>query len=308
MSHTLRSLTRSLKHDFTRGTDFVWGSLYGLTSFAGLQVFLQSWCGASTFVISRGGQTLDDRIKSLTAGGCNALSATPTMWRRLLMSHPAELAALRLKQVTLGGEIADQLVLDALCTAFPDARITHIYASTEAGVGFAVNDGMAGFPATYLDSLPAGIRISVDDRQHLLVLQCGDQSSYLATDVRLHGESGFIDTGDLVERKGDRYEFLGRADGMINVGGDKVCPEEVEKFLLGCDGVKLARVTGRKSSLTGSLVEAEIVPDTSHARDVARFRAALLAQCQAGLAQHKVPAILNVVDSIELTALGKVKR
>ena len=49
--------------------------------------------------------------------------------------------------VRLSGEVADQTVFDQLRAAFPDARVAHAFASTEAGVAFDVNDGLAGFPA-----------------------------------------------------------------------------------------------------------------------------------------------------------------
>lgn len=303
VTHSLASLTRTLKHDFDRGANFVWGSLYGLTSFAGLQVFLQSWCAGSTLVLGGQESSLESRIRQLADGGCNALSATPTMWRKLLMLSQQELAKLSLRQITVGGEIVDQAVLDALGVSFPAARITQIYASTEAGVGFAVNDARAGFPASWLSSPPPGVEISVDRRQHLLL-----RSTALPDGDHQTAAPDFLDTGDLVEVRGDRCHFLGRADGVINVGGDKVHPEEVERFLVGCVGVHLARVRPRKSSLVGQLVEAEIVPDPAYADDPNRLRKAVLAECRAELAPHKVPAMLNVVDSIQLTDLGKVKR
>ena len=91
---------------------------------------------------------------------------------------------------------------------------------------------------------------------------------------------GFVDTGDLVTRRGDRFFFLGRANGTINVGGNKVHPEEVEDFLLGCAGVQFARVTGRKSPFTGELVQAEVVPEPTHRVDPDEFRKDLLARCR----------------------------
>jgi hypothetical protein len=61
-------------------------------------------------------------------------------------------AALKPDYVRLSGEIADQTVLDNLRSAYPHAAIGHAFASTEAGVAFDVNDGLAGFPADYIDS------------------------------------------------------------------------------------------------------------------------------------------------------------
>ena len=98
------------------------------------------------------------------------------MWRKLLMSCPVERLALR--QITLGGEIVDQKILDAL-KHFPAREDHHIYASTEAGVGFAVRDGRAGFPAAYLDNPPPGIRLAVDEQGQLLLKSDCDEQEYV---------------------------------------------------------------------------------------------------------------------------------
>jgi acyl-CoA synthetase (AMP-forming)/AMP-acid ligase II len=306
VAHTLASLTRTAKHDLTRGQEYRWGSLYNLTGFAGLQVFLQSWCGGSCLILGRETSLLEERVADLIEGGCTALSATPTMWRKLLMSCPVE--RLTLKQITLGGEIVDQKILDALRRAFPRAKITHIYASTEAGVGFAVRDGRAGFPASYVDNPPPGIRLAVDPQGLLLLRSDCDEQEYIDRGSELKRDDEFVDTGDLVTRRDDRFFFLGRANGTINVGGNKVHPEEVENFLLGCDGVQLARVTGRKSPFTGQLVQAEVVLESTLSLDPDEFKKALLARCRAELDAYKVPAVLKFVEQIESTTSGKLKR
>jgi len=60
------------------------------------------------------------------------------------------------------GEIADQAILDSLKARFPDAAIGHAYASTEAGVGFEVTDGLEGFPASYVGR-PGPVEMKVTD-------------------------------------------------------------------------------------------------------------------------------------------------
>lgn len=306
IAHSLASLIRTAKHDVERGGRFRWGALYNLTGFAGLQVFLQSWCGGSCLILRQPDSSLEQQVANLIAGGCNALSATPTMWRKLLMSSPID--KLPLKQITLGGEIVDSKILTALRQIFPDANIVHIYASTEAGVGFAVRDGLAGFPASYLDAPPPGLRIAVTRAGRLLLRSECDEQEYLHNASRLKRDDGFIDTGDLVRREGDRFLFLGRANGTINVGGNKVHPEEVENFLLGCEGVQLARVSAKQSPFTGSLVSAEVVPDGSCAANRDELRKRLLARCREELEPFKVPAVLRIVSTIETTNSGKVKR
>ncbi len=70
---------------------------------------------------------------------------------------------------------------------------------------------------------------------------------------------GFVDTGDMIEVRGDRCFFIGRRGGVINVGGAKVHPEEVEAVLNSLDSVRAARVFAKASPITGALVAAEIV-------------------------------------------------
>lgn len=136
--HTLATLSRSTSR-FEGGTVQTWGLLYDPTRFAGLQVVLQALIGGGPLALPDTGRPLSEQVEALAAAGCTALSATPTLWRRILMAQGHERLALR--QATLGGEIVDQGTIDALRSAFPNARITHIYASTEAGVGFSVRDG-----------------------------------------------------------------------------------------------------------------------------------------------------------------------
>ncbi len=85
-------------------------------------------------------------------------------------------------------------------------------------------------------------------------------------------------------------------------------PEEVENFLLGCDGVQFARVTGRKSPFTGELVQAEVVPESTLSLDPDEFKRSLLARCRAELDAYKVPAVLKLVEELEATTSGKLKR
>src|SRR2546425_13244163 len=86
-----------------------------------------------------------DYLVRLGARGVTHISGTPSHWRRALMSPSARAIAPR--YVRLSGEIADQAILNTLRSFYPRAAVGHAYASTEAGVGFEVNDGLEGFPA-----------------------------------------------------------------------------------------------------------------------------------------------------------------
>jgi acyl-coenzyme A synthetase/AMP-(fatty) acid ligase len=124
---------------------------------------------------------------------------------------------------------------------------------------------------------------------------------------------GFVDTGDRVERRGDRYYFVGRTDGVVNVGGLKVHPEEVEAVINHHPGVQMSRVRARKNPITGAVVVAEVVvkaaPDDGDSSAGSELlKTEILDACQRALAPHKVPAAIRFVSAIEVTAAGKMAR
>lgn len=310
VAHTFRSLTRTVKSNAEIGRQFRWGQLYDLARFAGLQVFLNSILSGSTLVFTRSGDPLGERVAHLAKHGCNAISATPTLWRKILMT--AEACELHPRQITLGGEIVDQPILNALRAQFPKARISHIYASTEAGAAFTVNDGLSGFPRKLLDLPPAGLELKVNAEGFLLIRPELREQSYLAGDTRLGSaqifdEDGFVNTGDLVRLTDDRAFFLGRANGTINVGGNKVPPEEVESVLHTIPGVRVARVYGKRSSITGTLVAADIQVEAG-VTELDALRRAIASYCAESLPGYKVPAMIRFVSEIETNGTGKVVR
>lgn len=296
--HSFASLTRSMT---TRriGDEYLWGSLYSLRRFAGLQVFLQSWMCGTPLLLNEESTDLTEVLARFIALGCNALSATPSMWRKLSMHSLFD--QLRLRQITLGGEIVDQAVLDMLTKRFPAARITHIYASTEAGVGFAVRDGKSGFPAAYLVNPPSGVAMRVDEDDHLWFFSTSNQTTALIAD------STWIDSGDVVEIDANRVRFLGRANGSINVGGNKVMPEEVESVIKELPEVAFVQVRARKSAMLGNLVEALVTPTLDTVFDAA-FKKKITTHCRARLDGFKVPAFIVAATEFSLTASGKLSR
>ena len=118
---------------------------------------------------------------------------------------------------------------------------------------------------------------------------------------------GWFATGDLVEQDADGlFHLRGRVKSVLNVGGMKVFPEEVEQILDRHPGVLRSRVTGIDHPWLGTLPQAEVVPGGGC--DPADLVRALLARCRSVLSPHKVPARILVVSDIPLTASGKVKR
>ncbi len=304
VKHSFSNLTKALKIDQTKGKAYHWSCFYEISRFAGLQVLLQSFVAGSLFIVPALHLTIEKQIDRLIQLNCNALSATPTMWRKILMSPNAE--GLELKQITLGGEIADQTILTALDRSYPPARIVHIYASTEAGVGFSVKDKKEGFPVSFVEDPDQKIKLKVIDNM-LYIKSHKDHSVYIKSPHALVSDDSFIKTGDLVELRGDRYIFLGRDSGIINVGGNKVHPEEIEKEILAVDGVKFTKVVGKKNPILGEIIEAFIVLDRA-IDDHDGFKKLIQRQCRKNLVSYKVPAILRIVNEMPVNSVGKMQR
>ena len=288
--HTLESLSRAVSEsDGPR----VWGLVYDSHRLAGLAVVLQALASDSLLVEARNG-TITDRVEVMRATSVNALSATPTLWRQILQT--GRTSGWELERITLGGEISDQRTLDALAAAFPTARVTHIFAASETGVAFAVGDGREGFPLEYLSTPPRGIALEVRDN----ILWIHNPSSSVA------GADGFASTEDVVKVSADRVTFVGRASGMVNVGGTKVFPEQVERVLRTHPSVTDVVVFSKQNPFSGSILIAKVtlrggLSDESIAGELRKWVAAKLPT-------PMVPAQVLVVDQLPSAATGKVVR
>jgi acyl-coenzyme A synthetase/AMP-(fatty) acid ligase len=308
--HTLASLTGAITAGQSRASGIVWSSFYDIRRYGGLQIFLRALLGGASMVLSNSNEPVGDFLTRAGAEGVTHISGTPSHWRGALMSPMAH--KLAPQYVRLSGEIVDQGILDNLRATYREARIVHAFASTEAGVGFEVHDGLAGFPAEIIENENYGVKMKVEDgslrirsartaRRYL-----GDQSATLAD------SGGFVDTGDLVELRGDRYHFVGRRDGVINVGGAKVHPEEIEAVLNRHPQVQMSLVRARKNPITGAIVVADVVLKSSdHGGEKSAIQALkqeLIEGCRDVLAAYKVPAAIRIVPSLDITASGKLAR
>jgi acyl-coenzyme A synthetase/AMP-(fatty) acid ligase len=113
----------------------------------------------------------------------------------------------------------------------------------------------------------------------------------------------------MVERRGDRYHFVGRRGGIINIGGLKVHPEEIEAVINRHAKVRMSRARSRRSPITGAIVVADVIlADGCDPTRSDEIRDKILADCRTSLAPHKVPAMIKFVAALDITAAGKLAR
>lgn len=306
--HTLASLTAAIACRGAAAEKVVWSTFYDIRRYGGLQIFLRAILTGTSLVLSSAKEPTADFLVRAGASGITHISGTPSHWRRALMSPSADKIAP--ENIRLSGEIADQAILNQLYLAYPHSKIVHAFASTEAGVAFEVQDGLAGFPASVIKNTP-NVEMKVENRT-LRIRSNRTASCYRGDHAPLlKGADGFVDTGDMIELRGGRYHFIGRRDGLINVGGLKVHPEEVEAVINRHPAVHMSLVRAKKNPVIGSIVVADVVlrPASQTADDDVRaLQSDILLFCRETLSSHKIPSLINFVPALAVAESGKMMR
>jgi acyl-coenzyme A synthetase/AMP-(fatty) acid ligase len=304
--HDWKVLTRPVE-GLTRHPEQRWLLAYGPYQFSGIQVMLHV-AGCQATLVAPFPRQPRDGLEAMLSEGVTSVSATPTYFRFLLAdarSRQVELPPL--KQVTLGGEAVPADLLERIKAAFPGARISQIYGSTESGTIMSVRDGEPGFPADalYSESNPDS-KVRLRDGQ-IWVRATSAMLGYAGetdSDPARSEVEGWWPTGDLAEIVGDRVVFRGRNSDVINVGGVKVDPLPVEQRITSLPEVVAARVFGRRNPMTGAIVAAEVVP--AREADEERMRHEIK-QAVADLPRAWHPRSVRFVEALETRGAKTVR-
>ena len=306
--HTLASLSGAIDRSSPSPTPIVWSTFYDIRRYGGLQIFLRAALTGASLALQGVQESATDFLVRVGAQGVTHISGTPSHWRRALMN--SSIGQMKPTYIRLSGEIADQSILNQLRWQYPQAKIVHAFASTEAGVAFEVNDGFAGIPVDTIQHTH-NVEMKVEGST-LRVRSSRTASRYLGKENQnLKDSDGFVDTGDVLDLRNNRYYFVGRRDGTINVGGLKVHPEEVEAVINRYPGVSISLVRTKKNPIIGALVIADVVfkaPPHSIEQNDQSLQRNILQFCRRELAQHKVPAMINFVPTLAMSETGKLIR
>ena len=287
VTHSFQSITRFVKVS-ERNERSVWGFAYNPTHMAGIQVFFQALLNGNA-IFRLFGLNTHDIYSEIQSSGITHISATPTFYKLLL---PCDNEFPLVERITSGGEKFNKKTFQQLNEVFPNARITNVYASTEAGTLFASQNDTFSIRPDY-EQL---IRI---DNNELLIHNSLMGSTETSIDEWYH-------TGDMIEAVSNnplRFRFLNRKSEMINVGGYKVNPLEVEEALLELAGIKNVRVYSKSNSVLGNIICCEVVSNNPEITEPT-IRTFLQERIQ----EFKIPRIIKFVDQVSTTRTGKSKR
>lgn len=228
------------------------------------------------------------------------LPTSPTFLNLLLMSEAYtryDLSSLRL--ITYGSEMMPESTLRRTHELFPAAKIQQTYGLSELGI----------LRSKSQDSSSLWVKVGGEDfavkvkNGTLWVKARSAMMGYLNAPSPFDQE-GWLDTGDLVEQNGDYIRFLGRRSEIINVGGRKVYPAEVENLLLQIDNIKDATVRGEYNPITGHMVVARVNLTVPEDRSSVRRRVREF--CRPRLEAYKVPVKVEIAEEDQFT--GRYKK
>lgn len=277
-----------------------WLLAYGLNQFGGLQILIHVVAAQATLIVGDSFQPRDGLV-AMRHWDVTHASGTPTFWRFLLVEiHSDGGPVPPLVQVTMSGEAIPEALLQQVRETFPTAKLSQIYAATEFGQAVTVRDGVAGLPTRMLETSD-DLDFKVVDGE-LWVRSTASMLGYYKEE-RVDPDS-WRPTGDLVEIAGDRVQFRGRRNEVINVGGVKVHPLPIEARIGQVPGVALVRAFGRANAMVGAIVAVEIVlaPGHEHEEVEANIRAAC-----ADLPPAARPRSIRFVQTIDITG-NKINR
>ncbi len=233
----------------------------------------------------------------------NILPTSPTFLNLLLLSDAVSRHDLSsLKIITYGTEPMPEALLGRLRHAFPRARLIQTFGTSETGI--AQTSSRAN-DSTFFRLEDPSLEWKIVDG--VLWLRSQTQVlGYLNADMAAFHADGWFNTGDLVEEAADGYlRVLGRGSDLINVGGEKVLPAEVESVILQLPTIADCLVRGQPNPITGQTVTAEVVA-RDPSENPATLRQSIRQHCRAHLSPFKVPTRITVVP--ELTHSDRFKK
>lgn len=230
------------------------------------------------------------------------LPTTPTFLNLLLLSEQykeCDLSSLEL--ITYGTEVMPESTLRRLLEVFPNTRFLQTYGLSELGIlrsksksseSLWVKVGGEGYETKVVDGT-----LWIRARSAML--------GYLNAPSPFDGD-GWFNTGDLVEMDGEYIRILGRQSDIINVGGQKVFPAEVESVLLQMDNIKDVIVYGEKNPIVGNIVVACL--NLAKPESPVELKKRVYEHCKGRLASFKIPAKVEIVSSQQYSARYKRMR
>ena len=248
----------------------------------------------------------DEVLGAVEKHRVEVLSTSPTFINLVLLSEAYrrhDLSSLR--KVQYGTEPMLESTLRRFNKLFPAVSLQQTYGLSEVGI---LQSKSKSSDSIWVRLVGEGFQTRVVDG----ILQIKAKSAMLGylNGPSLFTEDGWLNTGDAVEVDGEYLKILGRTSEIINVGGEKVYPAEVESVIKELEVVADVTVFGEKNPITGNIVCADVVPAVElEETQKKRFIADIKLHCRKNLENYKVPVKINLLTGrLHSERFKKVRR
>lgn len=296
--------TRLLGKFTTPGKDLVTLAFLLFDHIAGVDTLFYCLSNAST-IVTTSNRAPENIARLMAETKTEVLPTAPSFLNLMLLSGaatPHDLSALKI--ITYGAETMPESLLQRLNQAFPGVRLIQKYGTSELG---ALKSRSEGSASLWLSIGTEGKDWRLGEDGLLEVRSKSTMLGYLNAPAPFT-EDGWYRTGDRVETREDGLvRFLGRESDIINVGGQKVFPAEVENALKTIDMVAEAAVFGKPHPILGAVVCARIRLRGA-ALDPAAARALVRRELTGRLEPYKIPQKIELTTEALTTARFKQRR
>ncbi|CAD7289031.1 ANL family adenylate-forming protein [Campylobacter suis] len=246
----------------------------------------------------------DDVCKLLAEYKIMVLPSSPTFLNLILMSNANkkyDLSSLRM--ITYGTEPMPDSLLQRLKAEFPRVKFLQTFGTSETGIA---NTSSMSSNSTFMKIDDMNLEYKIVDGE-LWLKSKAQILGYLNSSMQSFSDDGWFKTGDLVETTEDGYiKIIGRNKEIINIGGEKVLPNEVESVILSMDEVDDCLVYGEKNAITGQSVSCDVV--LKQGIDSQNIKIKVRKFCKDKLANYKIPTKVTAVERTNFGERFKKKR
>ncbi len=267
----------------------------------GIDTMLNTF-GSGGCIVTVPERTPEQVARAIAKHRVHTLPTSPTFLNLFLMSGVWEQHDLSaLKVIAYGTEPMPDSTLKRLNEVFPGMALIQTYGMSELGV---LRSRSRDSTSLWLKFTGEGFRTKVVDGT-LWVKADSAMLGYLNAPA-LFDADGWLNTQDQVEVDGEYLRILGRASDLINVGGQKVYPAEVENLLLQLDNVQDVAVSGKAHPIMGQVVAARF--NLKQPESLQLFKRRLNAFGRERMAKYQVPVYVELVDAEQFGARFKKVR
>ena len=269
----------------------------------GINTMLNILSMNATMIIPQN-RNADDICKLIEEYKIAVLPSSPTFLNLILINRSYEKYDLSsLRMITYGTETMPEGLLNRLKAVFSKVKFLQTFGTSETGIAATSSKSSS---STFMKIDDENLEYKIVDNE--LWLRSKTQIlGYLNRSMESFTNDGWFKTGDLVELDNEGFiKIIGRNKEIINVGGQKVLPSEVESVLLGMDEIEDCLVYGEQNAITGQSVSCDVV--LKHGIDDSGFKILVRKFCKDKLDNFKIPTRVNVVQKTEFTERFKKSR